>query len=305
MPRIVTALFETRAAAERALQALMETGVARDRIAIVGERHAASTELAPTRPSAPDENVLSALRDLALPGEDTRLFQEGLRRGCALVTVRVDQGDFGQAIQTLEMFDPVDLDRRSAEWLTSGAAAAGAGVDVGGPLGAGLTAGAAAGLSNVSATPGMETLTQDTTALGTADLHTAEMSLSNEGLSAMATGGQRANERAGAPGVTELGAPNREPVPGLGARGVSVPNQDIGLNRGAEPDREAAAALDPSMAGLNTSPGSPAAYSGAEQAAKQSPNAAQTARTGDAEPDYHRREMTGTGRVRSYVRDLG
>ena len=37
MPRIVTALFEDRAAAQRALQALMEAGVTRDRIALVGE----------------------------------------------------------------------------------------------------------------------------------------------------------------------------------------------------------------------------------------------------------------------------
>ena len=81
MPRIITALYEDRGAAERALQALIETGTARDRIAIIGEKHATGTEVAPSRPPAPDENVTAALRGLALPGEDTRLFEAGLRRG--------------------------------------------------------------------------------------------------------------------------------------------------------------------------------------------------------------------------------
>ena len=36
MPRIVAALFEDQAAAQRALQAMLGTGVARDRIAITG-----------------------------------------------------------------------------------------------------------------------------------------------------------------------------------------------------------------------------------------------------------------------------
>src|SRR5215213_5055438 len=101
MPRIITALFEDRGAAERALQALIEIGTARDRIAIIGEKHATGTEVAPSRPPAPDENVTAALRGLALPGEDTRLFEAGLRRGCALVSVRVDGGDVDRAIQTL------------------------------------------------------------------------------------------------------------------------------------------------------------------------------------------------------------
>lgn len=205
MSRIITALFEDRGAAERALQALIETGTARDRIAIIGERHATGTEVAPTRPAAPNEDVVAALRDLALPAEDTRLFGEGLRRGCGLVSVRMDSGDVEQAVRVLEMFDPVDLDRRSEEWLRSGRRE---GVDVGGPLGAGLTAGAgAAGTSNVSATPGMGTMAQDTSSLGTADLRSSGTT---------ATGDRRSDERAGAPGANELAT-----------AGIESPNPDL------------------------------------------------------------------------------
>lgn len=37
MPHILAALFPDHPTAQRALQALLETGVARDRIAIIGE----------------------------------------------------------------------------------------------------------------------------------------------------------------------------------------------------------------------------------------------------------------------------
>jgi len=235
MPRIITALFEDRGAAERALQALIETGTARDRIAIIGERHATGTEVAPTRPNAPNENVIAALRDLALPGEDTRMFEAGLRRGCALVSVRVDSGDIERAVQVLEMFDPVDLDRRSEEWLQGGEATAGGreGVDVGGPLGAGLTAGSGQGNTNLESVPGMGMMGDDTSSLGTADLRTSEMSLSDQGRSSVPAGDRRTEERAGAPGVNELA----------------------------------------------------------------------TTGVGNANPDLHRREMSGVGRVRRYMRD--
>ena len=235
MPRIITALYETRAAAERALQALMETGVARDRIAIVGERHATGTEVAPSRAPASNENVVTALRDLALPREDAQLFEAGLRRGYVLVSARVEGGDIDRAVQTLEMFDPVDLDRQSAALLggAGSQAGAGGGVDVGGPLGAGLTAGSGQGNTNLESVPGMGTMADDTSGLGTADLRTSEKGLSDQGRSAVPAGDRRTEERAGAPGVNELAAP-----------GIENPN-----------------------------------------------------------PDLHRREMSGVGRVRRYVRD--
>jgi hypothetical protein len=224
MPRIITALYEDRGAAERALQALIETGTARDRIAIIGEKHATGTEVAPSRPPAPDENVTAALRGLALPGEDMRLFEAGLRRGCALVSVRVDGGDVDRAIQTLEMFDPVDLDRRSQEWLRGGAgatASARSGVDVGEPLGAGLTAGSGQGDTNLESVPGMGTMADNTSGLGTADLRTSEMGLSDQGRSSIPAGGRRAEERAGAPGVDELAAGVENPNPDLHRREMS------------------------------------------------------------------------------------
>lgn len=145
------------------------------------------------------------------------MFEAGLRRGCALVSVRIDSGNVEQAVRVLEMFDPVDLDRRSEEWRQGGATAgAREGVDVGGPLGAGLTAGSGQGNTNIESVPGMGGMSGDTSALGTADLRTSEMSLSDQGRSTVAAGDRRTEERAGAPGVNELATP-----------GIGNPNPDL------------------------------------------------------------------------------
>jgi hypothetical protein len=198
MPRLVAAVFADRGNADRALQALIAEGVARDRIELAGGERHPSSELAPRR-EIPQAH---GLVDLGLPEEDRRLFEGALARGQVLVSVRLaDDRDGSRATQILEMFDPVDLDGRSAQ--ASGAGQSG-GVDVGAPLGAGLTAGSGTGTDNVPAAPGMGTLTDDTSTLGTADLGTQSMSLSDQGLSATPTGGRRGDARAGEPGINEL-----------------------------------------------------------------------------------------------------
>ena len=122
------------------------------------------------------------------------------------------------------MFNPVDLDRRSQEWLRGGAgatASARSGVDVGEPLGAGLTAGSGQGDTNLESVPGMGTMADNTSGLGTADLRTSEMGLSDQGRSSIPAGGRRAEERAGAPGVDELAAGVENPNPDLHRREMS------------------------------------------------------------------------------------
>ena len=205
MPRIITALFEDRGAADGALQALVTGGIARDRIAILGESHQRASELAPTRSVHAAD---SALPDISLPREDLELYAEGLRRGCVMVTARIDGDRFEDAIATLDMFDPVDLDSRAKEWRQShGGGNETSGVDVGAPLGAGLSAGVTGGSTNTSALPGSGQLSDATHDVGSADLRTDEASLGDQGRSTdTTTGDRRADQRADAPGALELGA---------------------------------------------------------------------------------------------------
>jgi hypothetical protein len=207
MPRIVAALFEDRAAAQRALQAMIGAGVTQDRIAILGESEGREvSSISGFRELSARDDTQTALHDLLLPEDDLREFDAGLRRGHALLTARVDAENIEEAIAVIEMFDPVDLDNRSEASQQQGAGAGSrGGVDVGGPLGAGITGGATAGTTNTSALPGTGSLTTGTHDAGTADLRTQETSTSDMGVSSTReSGGNREDARAGMPGVMEL-----------------------------------------------------------------------------------------------------
>jgi hypothetical protein len=208
MPRIVTALFEDRAAAQRALQALMEAGVTRDRIALIGADGSRDvSSISGFRDLAARDDGRAALHDLPLPDDDLRVFEAGLRRGHALLSARVDAENMEEAVAVIDLFEPLDLDRGSREWQEgqAGGTGHGGGADVGGPLGAGLTGGNAAGTTNTGALPGMGSLRTGTHDAGTADLRTDEASRSDMGLSSTSeTGGRREEARAGMPGVLDL-----------------------------------------------------------------------------------------------------
>lgn len=197
MPRLIAAVYQDRSQADRALQALITSGVVRDRIEIIGAERHPSTELAPTRERSPRREP-AALYALGLPDQDVRTFVDALARGYVVVSARLDDvGDADRAISTLEMFDPVDLDGRSERGMRGQAGGAA-------PLGEGLTAGSGRGLSNASAVPGMGALVDDTSALGSADLTTGGGARQG-GAGTTATGGRAADARADQPGVGELG----------------------------------------------------------------------------------------------------
>jgi hypothetical protein len=205
VPRTIAALFDDRGAAEGALQALLETGIAGHGSALLACKDARPSELAPGRALDPNHaRFAAALRQFGLPERDTAEFEEAVRRGGCMLTVRVEAGALDKAISLIEAFDPVDLDRRSAEWRKAAGAAGGSGIDVGAPLGAGLTAGAGSGTSNTAAVPGMAGMAQSTHDVGSSDLRTQDLARFDQGSSARATGGTRPEERAGAPGTLDL-----------------------------------------------------------------------------------------------------
>lgn len=203
MPRLLAALFETSTSADDALRTMLEAGIARDRIALVGTDRAGGSEMAPFR-ETPTGGDAHGLRRLGLPTEDVRLFEQGLGRGHVLMTARVEDDAVGEAIRILEMFDPVDLDRRSAERREAAVGDETGGIDVGAPLGADLAAGMGPGNTNLASVPGAGTLVDDTSSLGTADLRSSVPNPAGRDGSTLPTGGRAAEERAGAPGVREL-----------------------------------------------------------------------------------------------------
>ncbi|WP_445502113.1 hypothetical protein [Microvirga sp. G4-2] len=203
MPQMITALFRDPAQARQALQALLEMGIAQHRIVAVGTEDAREiSSISGFRALSARDDSLEALRDLNLPHEDLRVFEQGLHNGCTMIAARVDRNDMEEAARVLEMFDPVDLDSSSREWLKAGEAR---GADPGAPLAAGITGGTQAGQTNTGSLPGMGLMAEGSDDLGTADLRTGETGQPNAGAqTTTGTGARRSDERADREGVNEL-----------------------------------------------------------------------------------------------------
>ncbi len=89
--RTITAMFDSRAEAERAVQAVAsEVGLDRNGVHIgsgsQGSEH---------------EGFLSSLKSLFVPVEDRHAYAEGMRRGGAVVTARVEEAYLDRAMDVL------------------------------------------------------------------------------------------------------------------------------------------------------------------------------------------------------------
>jgi uncharacterized protein (TIGR02271 family) len=138
--RTVTALYDTKGAAESARDDLVALGVPSGDVTIRGTEGGGPSATS-TSAATEDKGFWGGLADLFAPDEDRHAYAEGVRRGGYLLTARVPDGLEDQAVDALERHDPVDLDQRAESWrqegwtgYQAGAASAGAG--------AGATAGA-------------------------------------------------------------------------------------------------------------------------------------------------------------------
>lgn len=119
--RIITGLFDSRAEAERVVEALVqEYGVDRDRVQV----HAAGADnvTAGTMEPRSEEHhgFLASLRDLFLPDPDRVTYAEGIRRGGIMVVAQVPDEQADKVVDAFERNGAVDLDAREAEWRKEG-----------------------------------------------------------------------------------------------------------------------------------------------------------------------------------------
>jgi uncharacterized protein (TIGR02271 family) len=133
--RTMTAMYDTRGAAESARDALVGLGVSSDSISIHGTD--SGTGAVTERSSG---GFWSGLADLFLPDDDRGAYAEGIERGGHLLTARVPDGLEDQAADILERSEPIDMDARVETWRSSGwtgyqgATAGGAGAAAGAGL---------------------------------------------------------------------------------------------------------------------------------------------------------------------------
>jgi hypothetical protein len=128
MARIITALFDNRAAAERARKALRALGVPANHIVLHEEAQHRTTPA--TGGAIGGEPGLPSLLDaFFLPSDDYAAHQEAMRRGGVVVSARVRASEAAAARRALAEAGAEDLDAKERRWRAAGwspAAVAGA-----------------------------------------------------------------------------------------------------------------------------------------------------------------------------------
>jgi len=114
--RTITAFFDTREAAQNAVDSLLSLGVARHQIQMTEGDSTASTSSTP----APEIGFWESLKSIFLPEEDRHSYAEGLRRGGYLLSVEADPALYDRAMEVLDTDSAVDMDAREAQWRAGG-----------------------------------------------------------------------------------------------------------------------------------------------------------------------------------------
>jgi len=118
--RTVTAMFETRASAEKAGQALVsELGVDRAMIRINPGTDTTDTDDDNTCPCA-EKGFFVSLMNLSVSDEDRFAYAEGMRRGNILLSAQLDERLVDRASDILERAGAINLDEQEATWRKSG-----------------------------------------------------------------------------------------------------------------------------------------------------------------------------------------
>lgn len=115
--RTITAFFENRQDANKAIERLVSAGVHRSDISLVEGAGGVTVQ-----PSQSDEatGFWESLKDLFLPGEDRSAYAEGLRRGGYLIAVRASAALHEQALDILDDEGTIDINERATSWREEG-----------------------------------------------------------------------------------------------------------------------------------------------------------------------------------------
>ncbi|NTS66743.1 DUF2382 domain-containing protein [Sphingomonas sp. HHU CXW] len=129
MSSTITALFDSRADAEAAKDRLKSARVDADHIHIHDKSSAGYKETGYS--THEDRGFWDSIKNAFVPDEDRHTYEEGVRRGGALLTADVDDDCIDEAVRVLEEANSIDIDDRSSQWRSSGWDYPGAGAAAG------------------------------------------------------------------------------------------------------------------------------------------------------------------------------
>jgi uncharacterized protein (TIGR02271 family) len=119
MMRKVTALYDSNDDAQQAKQRLLEIGVADEHMQILNENASGTPD---TGSTVEHKGLWASIKEMFIPDEDRRTFEESIRRGGFLLVASVEADHADAATEALEGTNAVDLDRRQEQWKGEGSA---------------------------------------------------------------------------------------------------------------------------------------------------------------------------------------
>ena len=118
MSSTITAMFDSRADAEAAKERLKASNVDADHIHVHDK--SSTGYKASGYSTHQDHGMWASIKNAFLPDEDRHTYEEGVRRGGAVLTADVDDDDVDRAVKVLEEAGSIDVDDRASQWRSSG-----------------------------------------------------------------------------------------------------------------------------------------------------------------------------------------
>ena len=118
--RTITALYQSRAAAEAAKARLLSTGVEAASVDIHDQGSLSGTPTSDLGRAQAEPGVLGGLKHLFGHHEDAHTYAEGVTRGHALLTARIEDAQAESAVRVLDETGAVDVDELQNEWKGEG-----------------------------------------------------------------------------------------------------------------------------------------------------------------------------------------
>ena len=113
----ITAYFEDRGEADRAVERLAAAGIARSNVRLI----AGDTGSVPGGATSGTGGFWDSLSDFFMPEEDRHTYAEGLRRGGYLVTVTpTATAEYETALDILDDEGTIDIGERASSWRSEG-----------------------------------------------------------------------------------------------------------------------------------------------------------------------------------------
>ena len=123
MNQTITALFDTRASAEAALQQLIKANVPRASIRLLPKKAGITPSQSATGYdyTRDEGGFWASLKDVLIPEEDRYAYSEGLSRGNAMLLIEADQSQVHHIEELVEAsHGTLDLDQQETTWRSGG-----------------------------------------------------------------------------------------------------------------------------------------------------------------------------------------